>query len=367
MAESALPQRLDAFLIESELKTLWRQIAQETEKNEEEVLRARVVNLVVCSNLDEEVDQLALDLTSGGDSQSGRLILLLTDEESSSDGFDSRVSAHCSRQPGGREQICGEIIRIVAHGKAAGRSASVVTPLLIHDLPVFLWWRRSVDLDSALLRRLARITDRLIVDSARAGVDDVLALSKLTALWKDVTISDLAWARLQVWRRALAGLYDSGLTREVLTRPTGLRLEFGARGHLPNELVYLLSWLASELDWAGGFGLPLSRQTLDTDWTVIPPGRIWRSNFIAGRARGFAGFSFPPAVTWLCSWHAAIRTEPFWKPGQSGAAGGSATRSFQGLRRKRSICWRPKSRSRGRIKCSGKLSPSPPGFFRMSR
>ncbi len=364
MAESALPQRLDAFLIESELKTLWRQIAQETEKNEEEVLRARVVNLVVCSNLDEEVDQLALDLTSGGDSQSGRLILLLTDEESSSDGFDSRVSAHCSRQPGGREQICGEIIRIVAHGKAAGRSASVVTPLLIHDLPVFLWWRRSVDLDSALLRRLARITDRLIVDSARAGVDDVLALSKLTALWKDVTISDLAWARLQVWRRALAGLYDSGLTREVLGPPdSGWSSE--------REGIYPMNWSTCcpgwPVDWAGGFGLPLSRQTLDTDWTVIPPGRIWRSNFIAGRARGFAGFSFPPAVTWLCSWHAAIRTEPFWKPGQSGAAAGSATRSFQGLRRKRSICWRPKSRSRGRIKCSGKLSPSPPGFFRMSR
>ncbi len=275
MAESALPQRLDAFLIESELKTLWRQIAQETEKNEEEVLRARVVNLVVCSNLDEEVDQLALDLTSGGDSQSGRLILLLTDEESSSDGFDSRVSAHCSRQPGGREQICGEIIRIVAHGKAAGRSASVVTPLLIHDLPVFLWWRRSVDLDSALLRRLARITDRLIVDSARAGVDDVLALSKLTALWKDVTISDLAWARLQVWRRALAGLYDSGLTREVLTRPTGLRLEFGARGHLPNELVYLLSWLASRLGWGlrsplveTDFGYRLDGHTAGSDLAI---------------------------------------------------------------------------------------------------
>ncbi len=275
MAESALAQRLDAFLIESELKTLWRQIAQETKKNDEEVLRACVVNLVVCSNLDEEVDQLALDLTSAGDSQPGRLILLLTDEESSSDGFDARVSAHCQRQTGGREQICGEIMRIVAHGEAASRSASVVTPLLIHDLPVFLWWRRRVDLDSVLLRRLARISDRLVVDSARRGVDDVLALSKLLALGKDLTISDLAWARLQVWRRALAGLYDSGLTRGVLTRATGIRLEFGATDPLPNEVVYLLSWLASRLNWElrsslveTDFGYKLDGQTATSDFTI---------------------------------------------------------------------------------------------------
>ncbi len=275
MADSPLLQRLDASLIESELQALWRQIAQETKKSGEEVLRACVVNLIVCSSLDEEVEQLASDLTAAGDSQPGRLILLLTDEESSDDGFDTRVSAHCQMQPGGREQICGEIIRIVVHGEAANRSASVVAPLLVPDLPVFLWWRRSIDIDSALLQRLAEITDRLVIDSAQRGVDDLLALRKLMKIGEDLTVSDLAWARPQVWRRALAGLYDSGLTREVLTRPTRIRLEFGATDHLPNEVVYLLSWLASRLSWElrsslveTDFGYRVDGQTGDSDLEI---------------------------------------------------------------------------------------------------
>ncbi len=249
MVESPLTQKLDPLQVESELKALWSQIAQETEGNDEEVLRACVVNLVVCATLDEEVETLASDLAASGESQPGRLILLLTDEKSSRDGFEARVSAHCQRQPGGRKQICGQIIRIVVHGEAADRGASVVPPLLVPDLPVFLWWCRRIDLDSALLRQLARISDRLVVDTTRTGADDLLALSQLMASAEDLTLSDLAWARLQVWRRALAGLYDSGLTRAVLTRPTGIRLEFGARAHLPNEVVYLLSWLASRLNW----------------------------------------------------------------------------------------------------------------------
>ena len=261
--------------MESELQALWRQIARETKKNDEEVLRACVVNLIVCSDLDEEVEQLASDLTAAGNSQPGRLILLLTDEESSDDGFDTRVSAHCQMQTGGREQICGEIIRIVVHGEAADRSASVVAPLLVPDLPEFLWWRRSMDLDSTLFRRLTGITDRLVVDSARGGVDDLLALSKFMGLAQDVTVSDLAWARLQVWRRSLAGLYDSGLTREVLTRPTEIRLEFGAKDHLPNEVIYLLSWLASRLNWElrssfveTDFGYRVDGQTSDADLVI---------------------------------------------------------------------------------------------------
>ena len=271
MPESPLLPRLDPSLIESELKDLWGRIARETAGSEEEVLRACVLNLVVCSDPDGEVDQLASDLAASGESWSGRLILLVVDEESAGDGFDARVSAHCQRQKGGREQICGEIIRIMAVGEAVSRSASVVAPLVVPDLPVFLWWRRSIDPDAALLQRLARMTDRLIVDSARQGVDDLSAVSSLVALDVEWTVSDLAWARLQLWRRSLAGLYDSALTREVLTRPTGVHLEFG--GHLPNEVIYLLSWLAGRLNWE------LRSSIVETDTGYRVDARAGDANF----------------------------------------------------------------------------------------
>ena len=289
MGESPVRGRLDVSVIEAELQTLWRQIARETKKEDGEVLRASVVNLVVCSDLDEEVEQLASDLTAAGGGQPGRLILLLTDEDSPEDGFDARVSAQCQVQPGGREQICGEIIRIVVHGDAADRSASVVAPLLVPDLPGFLWWRRSMDVDSPLLRRLAAITDRLVVDSARRGVDDLRALAKFMTDARDVTISDLAWARLQEWRRALAGLYDSGLTREVLTRPTSIRLEFGASEHLPNEALYVLSWLASRLNWE------LPSRLVETEAGYRLEGRASHADLTIdlhpapGRGRGICG------------------------------------------------------------------------------
>ncbi len=258
--EGQIRTRLDPGFIEAELQQLWQQIAGASDEDGRDVLRSSVLNLVACSDPDGETDQLMADLTGAGRSQPGRLILLLIREESSAEGFEARVSAHCQMQPGGREQLCGEVIRIVVHGEAVERASSVVAPLLLPDLPVFLWWRRDLDFDSALLRRLARSTDRLVIDSGRRPGEEDLQVAAMLLESPELTLSDLAWARLQVWRRALAGLYDSLLTRPALTSPARIRIGFGGTASLPSEAVYLIAWLASRLGWE-----PLS-SLAESDW-----------------------------------------------------------------------------------------------------
>src|SRR5205807_2505103 len=55
---------------------------------------------------------------------------------------------------------------VAAHGDFEDRLASAVIPLLVPDLPVFLWWTGTPPLGSRSFGDLLRLTDRLVVDSA---------------------------------------------------------------------------------------------------------------------------------------------------------------------------------------------------------
>ncbi len=54
-------------------------------------------------------------------------------------------------------------------GPRAHAPASVVSPLLVTDLPAFLRWRGDLPFGSTELEQLVGVADRLIVDSVRVG------------------------------------------------------------------------------------------------------------------------------------------------------------------------------------------------------
>jgi glucose-6-phosphate dehydrogenase assembly protein OpcA len=107
-----------------------------------------------------------------------------------------------------RRSICTDTIRIRLHGTSAAHPASVVEPLLIPDLPVFLRWRGVPPFGSSAFEELVSVVDRLIVDSTE-WPDLPKPYAKFAGVFDRVAVSDIAWARTSRWRAMLASLWPA--------------------------------------------------------------------------------------------------------------------------------------------------------------
>lgn len=135
-----------------------------------------------------------------------RTILLFPDPNAGSNGIDAAVSLECFAVPDVDREICSEVIDLHLRGVRAKAPASVVEPLLISDLPVFLRWRGEPPWGEQELEQLVGVTDRMIVDSTEW--DDLPhPYSRLAELFDRAAVSDIAWARTSRWRMLLASLW----------------------------------------------------------------------------------------------------------------------------------------------------------------
>ena len=131
--------------------------------------------------------------------------------------------------------ICTDTIRIRLHGTSAEHPASVVEPLLIPDLPVFLRWRGLPAFDSSAFDELMDVVDRLIVDSTE-WPDLPNPYEKFAEIFDRVAVSDIAWARTSRWRPMLASLWP-GIADVERIKVTGTAA----------QACLLAGWLCSRL------------------------------------------------------------------------------------------------------------------------
>ena len=173
-------------------------------------------------------------LTGLAERHPSRTIVLVPRPESP-DGLEADVSVDGYPVGEGRE-ICTETIRIRLGGNRAAVPASVVHPLLIPDLPVFLRWRGVPPFGESDFEGLVdEVADRLIVDSTEwAGLPGDYA--KLAGIFDRIAVSDIAWARTSRWRPHLATLWP-GIAEIKTLRVTAT----AAQAHL------LVGWLRSRL------------------------------------------------------------------------------------------------------------------------
>src|SRR5207244_8312601 len=150
--------------------------------------------------------------------------------------IDATVSLERYAIPGVERSVCSEVVELRLHGQRAKAPASVVEPLLISDLPVFLRWRGEPPWDSAELGQLVGIVDRLIVDSTE-WEDLPYPYRRLVELFPRVAASDIAWARTSRWRTLLASLWP-GIADVRRIRVHGT----------PAQAYLLLGWLRSRLE-----------------------------------------------------------------------------------------------------------------------
>ena len=155
---------------------------------------------------EEWLDKARDALAGMAERHPSRTILLIPDADSGKNRIDATVYVESYAVPGSERNISSEVIELRLHGTRAKAPASVVEPLLISDLPVFLRWRGEPPWGSQELDQLVRLTDRLIVDSTEW--DDLpFPYRRLDGLFGLAAVSDIAWARTSRWRALLATLW----------------------------------------------------------------------------------------------------------------------------------------------------------------
>jgi hypothetical protein len=152
------------------------------------------------------LDRARAALQGMGEQHPSRTILLLPEPDAGESRIDGAVSLETYDVPGFDRKMVTEVIELTLRGSRAKAPASIVLPLLIPDLPVFIRWRGLPPWGAPELDQLLGIVDRLIVDSTEW--DDLpVAYGHLVDLFERVAVSDIAWARTSRWRHLLASLW----------------------------------------------------------------------------------------------------------------------------------------------------------------
>ncbi|GBC76580.1 hypothetical protein HRbin08_00042 [bacterium HR08] len=265
-----IPKAVPVQAIEQELERLWKTAAQPAEgESPLPVLRACALNLVVYVAAPERVSEIEAVIPQLIPEHPLRAIVISADESAGESRLDAWISAHCLQPVPEGKQICCEQIRLGARGEAISGLPRLVVPILVPDVPVFLWWCGAPPFGSERLDDFIAIADRVIIDSAdfENPREDFSRLARLMASREASTaFSDVAWTRLTFWRHAVARLFDSPLTQPFL-----YRLERVVIGYAEERDIYAFSsqallmagWLASRLAWQPLSGLTFSATRQD--------------------------------------------------------------------------------------------------------
>src|SRR5918992_5199954 len=100
-----------------------------------------------------------------GERHPSRVILLFPLPDESRDEIDADVDLRCFMREGEEKEVCSEVVTLRLCGGRAHAPASIVQPLLVSHLPVFLRWRGELAVGSPELEQLVALADRLVVDS----------------------------------------------------------------------------------------------------------------------------------------------------------------------------------------------------------
>jgi glucose-6-phosphate dehydrogenase assembly protein OpcA len=194
-----------------------------------------------------------------------RTIVLFPEPDAADNRIDARAAVEQWEVPDTDRGLVTEVVELTLRGSRTAAPASIVEPLLISDLPVFLRWRGEPPWGTPALEQLVGVANRLIVDSTEW--DDVPdSYGRLVELFGRCAASDIAWARTSRWRSHLATLWP-GIAEVRTVR---------VRGTAPQAWL-LCGWLRSRL---GRDDIALEHEpaekllgvALDGEAVPLPPG-----------------------------------------------------------------------------------------------
>lgn len=253
--------------IEGALAHIWAGAATHRGDGEHHVAaRSSVLNLVVVAGRRETAERCAATIEATAGRHPSRSLILSALDVEGRPGLDATIQTVAVTTAAGSAETGAETIYVTVHGQTSHHLASIIVPLLVHDLPVALWWPRDPQFGSHRADRLLPIADRLIVDGSSWSGDGLDRLGEMARVTQGrrLVVADFALLRQARWREALASVYDLPDLRPHLRAVRSITVEYAAPQEgdpagLTNIVrpVYHVAWLASRLGM--GVVLPLKR------------------------------------------------------------------------------------------------------------
>jgi glucose-6-phosphate dehydrogenase assembly protein OpcA len=245
--------QVDVARIENELRGLWQQATNSDAGIAGDVVRAVSFTLILFST-DEDVEQELSGVIEEIMTHHPCRAILALDRMDKPHAMNAWVTARCHLMGDGKH-VCSEQITVHADGAGPDELSSVVTPLVLSDLPVVLWWR-SRNLAHPVMEALHRCSRKVIFDSGyqpfATGVLQQAAdivIQKADCIW----LSDLNWRRLNGWRSTLAEAFDGfPMEPQYLERIRKVTMQVSAferSDTMSTQALLLTGWLCSRLNW----------------------------------------------------------------------------------------------------------------------
>ena len=200
--------------VEKELARIWAKQDLTTEVDGQPgrhvAARTSVMNLVVIARRPEIAERGAATIQALTGKHPSRTIVVQSADPDGPSWIDARVEAHCIMPREDAPETCAETIHLTAGGEAGRHLVAIVTPLVIHDLPVTVWWPGEPPFASRASLDLFKAADRLVVDGSTWNGDGLARLGELaaTAETTEIAVSDFAMVRQSRWREAIASIFD---------------------------------------------------------------------------------------------------------------------------------------------------------------
>jgi glucose-6-phosphate dehydrogenase assembly protein OpcA len=217
--------------------------------------RTSVMNLVVIARRPEVGERCAATIQRLVGRHPSRTTIVQPADPDGPSWLDAQIVAHCIMPRPDSPETCAETIHLTCGGEAGRHLDAIVAPLLIHDLPVTVWWPDEPPFGSESVDDLMAMADRLVVDGSGWRGTGLPQLHRMaaTAPRYPIAISDFAMVRQSRWREAIAAIFDipdflpylRHLRRIAVTY--GVRDEFGAETTNIVKPLYHAAWLGSRL------------------------------------------------------------------------------------------------------------------------
>ena len=193
-----------------------------------------------------------------------RALVLVADPEGAP-RIEADLSLSCSLTGG--EHVCVELVRLEVGSGSAQHLRSVVSPLLLPDVPAYLWLAGAPPLTQALSPDALELCERLILDS-NAYPDPVATLAAVGGVLRPgrplVAVGDLAWSRIRGWRELVGRAFDTPELRGFARGIEEAEVRFA--GTTPSAQALLLGgWLRSRLDRPGFQAPSITRVAAEGD------------------------------------------------------------------------------------------------------
>jgi glucose-6-phosphate dehydrogenase assembly protein OpcA len=226
------------------------------------VSQACLSNLVIFTEELEDLDKINQTVSAFVVKHPCRVILILAQPRAPESRLEAESTPRTFTSASGKRAIY-EQITLRASGASVRELAGALQPLLVPDLPIYVWWRGVFLHQRALVEQVLTFADRFIYDGANwTNLHfTVLQIADLMERYSQtVGFTNFNWSRLRPWRENTAGFFDVGMFDKDIWDIQRVRVEYmalpGSEEGFEYRALLFVAWMAAQLEWTPVRGTP---------------------------------------------------------------------------------------------------------------